>query len=70
MLSENEGDGELGGSVIELIKLGPLSILFRSRGWRCEKKRFKEVKPKESKVFVCVCVHVTGGRIEDFNTHG
>lgn len=27
MLSENEGDGELGGRVMELIKLGPLSIL-------------------------------------------
>lgn len=29
VLSENEGDGELGGRVIELIKLGPLSILPR-----------------------------------------
>lgn len=27
VLSENEGDGELGGSVMELIKLGPLSNL-------------------------------------------
>lgn len=27
VLSENEGDGELGGRVMELIKLGPLSIL-------------------------------------------
>lgn len=26
VLSENEGDGELGGRVMELIKLGPLSI--------------------------------------------
>lgn len=29
MLSENEGDGELGGRVMELIKLGPLSILHQ-----------------------------------------
>lgn len=29
MLSENEGDGELGGKVMELIKLGPLSILHQ-----------------------------------------
>ena len=27
VLSENEGEGELGGRVMELIKLGPLSIL-------------------------------------------
>lgn len=29
VLSENEGDGELGGRVMELIKLGPLSILYQ-----------------------------------------
>ena len=27
MLSEKEGDGELGGRVMELMRLGPLSIL-------------------------------------------
>lgn len=27
ILSENEGDGELGGKVMELMRLGPLSIL-------------------------------------------
>lgn len=32
VLSENEGDGELGGRVMELIKLGPLSILQKV-GW-------------------------------------
>lgn len=32
MLSENEGDGELGGSVMELIRLGPLSNLLRTEG--------------------------------------
>lgn len=37
VLSENEGDGELGGRVIELIKLGPLSILRR-----VESKRERE----------------------------
>lgn len=41
MLSENEGDGELGGSVMELIRLGPLSILPR------EKERERERRMKE-----------------------
>lgn len=49
MLSENEGEGELGGSVIELIKLGPLSILFRSRWWTYKKKVTKQEKK-------CVCM--------------
>lgn len=38
VLSENEGDGELGGRVIELIKLGPLSIL-NQRGWEHQKEK-------------------------------
>lgn len=32
VLSEKEGEGELGGRVMELIKLGPLSILHKM-GW-------------------------------------
>lgn len=47
VLSENEGDGELGGSVIELIKLGPLSILFDME---------VEEKVKQEGGKVCVCV--------------
>lgn len=38
MLSENEGDGELGGRVIELIKLGPLSILHQVE-WEQQRER-------------------------------
>lgn len=51
MLSENEGDGELGGSVIELIKLGPLSILFKQGG----RGGGKKLNRKTAKC-VCVCV--------------
>ena len=38
VLSENEGDGELGGRVMELIKLGPLSILQQVEVGRTERQ--------------------------------
>lgn len=37
VLSENDGDGELGGRVMELMRLGPLSILPGER-WRQQRE--------------------------------
>lgn len=46
MLSENEGDGELGGKVMELIKLGPLSILHQVE-WEVNNYHVKRKKCAE-----------------------
>lgn len=43
MLSEKEGEGELGGNVMELIKLGPLSILHKEEGVKAGSKHDKHL---------------------------
>lgn len=48
MLSENEGDGELGGSVMELIKLGPLSMLLRAEP-ETQRDKFKNYHVRKKK---------------------
>ena len=61
--SENEGDGELGGRVMELIRLGPLSIL-RWIGWGREFeeeiiRKKQSVKNASSAVIECYEAQLT-----------